>query len=448
MPVATTSAPLLPSLDKKGERLRKRNRQALNFNHFKPTSRNMPKGDLLINDTVYGFITIPQGILTDIIDHPYFQRLGRISQLGLMHWVYPGARHTRKEHSLGAFYLMQNALESLTSKGNCIFDIEYEAALIAVLLHDIGHGPFSHLLEGCFIENVSHEQLGATIMKQLDKEFNGRLSYAINIFQNHHTRPFLHDLVCSQLDVDRLDYLCRDSFYTGVHEGNIGSDRIIRMLDVADDRLTIKAKGIYTLENYLMARRLMYWQVYLHKTSVASQQLLNAVIRRAKYVVRNGDPLFATPALNYFLQQEINLQHLQEDENCLNFFTRLDDTDIICAAKEWQYHKDPVLSKLAEGLVNRQLPKAEVYDTLPVEQMQEWKQTTARQLHISEEDASYCVTLHTIGKETYSATSAGITLLYPDGQTKDLSEASQLITKEVAHMYQKKHYLIHPKFSN
>ena len=282
----------------------------------------MTNDDLIINDPIYGFINIPSGLLRNIVDHRFFQRMGRISQLGLLSWVYPGAHHTRKEHSLGAFHLLQKSFRSLANKGVYIFDVEEEAALAAILLHDVGHGPFSHLLENILLENTSHEEVSIALMNVMNEEMGGCLENAINIYQGNQSRPFLHSLVSSQLDVDRLDYIERDSFYTGVHEGHIGTERIISMLDVINDTLVVKSKGIYTLENYLMVRRLMYWQVYLHKASISAMNLLQSLIKRARFVVNNGDLLFGTPSLLFILQNNYRPEYKGINKEVLNHFTQ------------------------------------------------------------------------------------------------------------------------------
>jgi len=320
----------------------------------------MPYERKIINDPVFGFINIPKGLLYDIVRHPLLQRLTRIKQVGLSSVVYPGAQHTRFQHSLGAFHLMSEAITQLASKGNFIFDSEAEAVQAAILLHDIGHGPFSHVLEDTIVKGVSHEEISLMLMERMNKEMNGQLSLAIQIFKDEYPKRFLHQLVSGQLDMDRLDYLRRDSFYTGVTEGNIGSARIIKMLDVADDRLVVESKGIYSIENFLTARRLMYWQVYLHKTSVAYEKMLISTLLRAKELASQGVELFASPALRFFLYNDINPTEFYNNPDCLENFIQLDDNDIWTALKVWSTHTDKVLSTLSTGMINRNIFKVEI----------------------------------------------------------------------------------------
>ena len=314
----------------------------------------------IINDPVFGFINIPKGLLYDIVRHPLLQRLTRIKQVGLSSVVYPGAQHTRFQHSLGAFYLMSEAITQLASKGNFIFDSEAEAVQAAILLHDIGHGPFSHVLEDTIVKGIPHEEISLMLMERMNKEMNGQLSLAIQIFKDEYPKRFLHQLVSGQLDMDRLDYLRRDSFYTGVTEGNIGSARIIKMLDVADDRLVVESKGIYSIENFLTARRLMYWQVYLHKTSVAYEKMLISTLLRAKELASQGIELFASPALRFFLYNDITPTEFYSNPDCLENFIQLDDNDIWTALKVWSTHTDKVLSTLSMGMINRNIFKVEI----------------------------------------------------------------------------------------
>ena len=320
----------------------------------------MPHERKIINDPVFGFINIPKGLLYDIVRHPLLQRLNRIKQVGLSSVVYPGAQHTRFQHSLGAFYLMSEAITQLASKGNFIFDSEAEAVQAAILLHDIGHGPFSHVLEDTIVKGVSHEEISLMLMERMNREMNGQLSLAIQIFKDEYPKRFLHQLVSGQLDMDRLDYLRRDSFYTGVSEGNIGSARIIKMLDVADDHLVVESKGIYSIENFLTARRLMYWQVYLHKTSVAYERMLISALLRAKELASKGVELFASPALKFFLYNHIDPEVFYNNPDCLENFIQLDDNDIWTALKVWSTHTDKVLSTLSLGMINRNIFKVEI----------------------------------------------------------------------------------------
>jgi len=362
----------------------------------------MPYERKIINDPVFGFINIPKGLLYDIVQHPLLQRLTRIKQVGLSSVVYPGAQHTRFQHSLGAFYLMSEAITQLTSKGNFIFDSEAEAVQAAILLHDIGHGPFSHVLEDTIVQGVSHEEISLMLMERMNKEMNGQLSLAIQIFKDEYPKRFLHQLVSGQLDMDRLDYLRRDSFYTGVTEGNIGSARIIKMLDVADDRLVIESKGIYSIENFLTARRLMYWQVYLHKTSVAYERMLISTLLRAKELASQGVELFASPALHFFLYNDINHTEFHNNPDCLENFIQLDDNDIWTALKVWSNHPDKVLSTLSLGMINRNIFKVEnSAEPIGEDRIKELTLQISQQLGITLSEANYFVSTPSIEKNMY-----------------------------------------------
>lgn len=352
----------------------------------------MPYERKIINDPVFGFINIPKGLLYDIVRHPLLQRLTRIKQVGLSSVVYPGAQHTRFQHSLGAFHLMSEAITQLASKGNFIFDSEAEAVQAAILLHDIGHGPFSHVLEDTIVKGVSHEEISLMLMERMNKEMNGQLSLAIQIFKDEYPKRFLHQLVSGQLDMDRLDYLRRDSFYTGVTEGNIGSARIIKMLDVADDRLVVESKGIYSIENFLTARRLMYWQVYLHKTSVAYEKMLISTLLRAKELASQGVELFASPALRFFLYNDINPTEFYNNPDCLENFIQLDDNDIWTALKVWSTHTDKVLSTLSTGMINRNIFKVEISsEPISEDRKKELTLHISQQLGITLSEANYFV---------------------------------------------------------
>ena len=362
----------------------------------------MPYERKIINDPVFGFINIPKGLLYDIVRHPLLQHLTRIKQVGLSSVVYPGAQHTRFQHSLGAFYLMSEAITQLTSKGNFIFDSEAEAVQAAILLHDIGHGPFSHVLEDTIVQGVSHEEISLMLMERMNKEMNGQLSLAIQIFKDEYPKRFLHQLVSGQLDMDRLDYLRRDSFYTGVTEGNIGSARIIKMLDVADDRLVIESKGIYSIENFLTARRLMYWQVYLHKTSVAYERMLISTLLRAKELASQGVELFASPALHFFLYNDINHTEFHNNPDCLENFIQLDDNDIWTALKVWSNHPDKVLSTLSLGMINRNIFKVEnSAEPIGEDRIKELTLQISQQLGITLSEANYFVSTPSIEKNMY-----------------------------------------------
>jgi len=360
--------------------------------------------------------------------------------------VYPGAQHTRKQHSIGAYHLMCGALETLAAKGVFIFDAEREAVEAAILMHDLGHGPYSHVLEGAFVPDAGHEEITLLMMRRMNEEMHGALSLAIKVFRGDYPKRFLHELICSQLDMDRLDYLCRDSFYTGVREGNIGAERIIKMLNVDGDRLVVDAKGIYSVENYLMARRLMYWQVYLHKTAVAAEEVLRSTLRRARELAARGVELFASPALRFFLYNEVGLAGLAADGAVLDRYATLDDSDILCALKVWARHPDPVLSALAGAFVDRRLFKVEVYDeAVPPGRTEELRARVTARLGVSAEEAAYFVTTRTVEKEMYSTTAEGICLLEKDGTRRDVSSVSHIVTGETAKQADRKVYLFRPR---
>lgn len=412
--------------------------------------------NLIINDPVYGFTAIPKGLLTGIVNHPFFQRLGRIRQLGMASTVYPSAVHTRKQHSIGAFHLMNEALKVLSSKGLFIFDSEAEAALAAILLHDIGHGPYSHVLEHSLISGRgTHEDITLIMMRKINEEMHGALNLAIQVFEDKYPKRFLHELLCSQLDTDRLDYLCRDSFFTGVREGNIGAARIIKTLNVADDHLVVESKGIYSIENYLMARRIMYWQVYLHKTVVAAEEQLRSALKRARYLILNGHKLQATPALSFFLKNDIDIEQIATDEETLNNYATLDDSDIICSIKSWQTSSDSILSTLSKGFINRHLFKADVfYGEIPDEEIDRYANETAKRLNISKAEANYFVTKRDVSAQLYSYTSEKIGILCEDGNVVDVSSISSIVRNDPAAMpgneamlrlSDTKHYLCHLK---
>ena len=401
----------------------------------------------VVNDPVYGFVSVPRGLLCELINHPAFQRLSRIRQLGMSALVYPGATHTRWAHSLGAYHLMREAFRALKEKGVFVFDVEEEGAEIAILLHDIGHGPFSHVLEHTLIEHLSHEEITRALMRRLNREFGGALGMAIQIYSDEYPKRFLHQLICSQLDTDRLDYLCRDSFYTGVREGNIGAARLIKMLSVADDRLVVEGKGLYSVENYLMARRLMYWQVYLHKTAVAAEEMLRAALERAKELTRGGVRLFASPQLEYFLRSEVQTSHFEEDEECINHFLNLNDSDILCALGVWQHSEDTVLSALAGGFVNRRLFKADIFEgNVSGEALDDCRERVAAQLHIPLEATRYFVRRRFVSKEMYSANAEGIKVQMPDGAIADVSDVSHIVRGEAVTKEEGRTYVFHPEW--
>lgn len=396
----------------------------------------------IINDPVFGFINIPKGLIMEVITHPTMQRLHRIKQLGLSSMVYPGAQHTRFQHSLGAFFLMTEAIQSLRGKGVEISDHEAESVKLAILLHDVGHGPFSHVLESTIAPEVHHEEISLLLMERMNRELGGRLDLAIRIYKDEYEKRFLHQLVSSQLDMDRLDYLRRDSFYTGVTEGNIGSARIIKMLGVKDDHLVVESKGIYSIENFLTARRLMYWQVYLHKTSVACEKMLISTLTRAKELAKAGAELFASPALHHFLYTDITRESFFNDDKCLDTFTQLDDNDIWSALKVWASHPDKVLSTLSKGLVNRKLFKVEFSEQPFTQEYQESLiEHISCTLDINREEASYLICPAIQEKDMYTAADDHIEILYNDGTTRDIAEASDMFNLSLLQKKVKKYFI-------
>ena len=400
----------------------------------------------IISDPVFGFIKIKRGLLYDIVQHPFFQRLNRINQLGLASVVYPGARHTRFQHSLGAFHLMSEAIKSLTEKGVYIFDSEAEAVQAAILMHDIGHGPFSHVLENTLIHGISHEDISLMMMEQINHDLKDQLNLAISIFKDEYPNKIFHQLISSQLDMDRLDYLRRDSFYTGVTEGNIGSARIIKMLNVADDKLVVDSKGIYSIENYLTTRRLMYWQVYLHKTAVGYEKVLVNTLKRAKYLVRQGLDVFSTPALAYFLKNDIDAQWFASHPEALQMYAELDDSDIWSALKVWKHSDDKILSTLATDMTDRHLFKVEVTEDRPeYDYLQEKMHKIAVAMGITEEDAHYLLTMTEIGKDMYNPEDDSIGILYKDGTVKDIAEASEILNVQLLSKKIRKYYLCYQR---
>lgn len=397
----------------------------------------------LINDPIYGFITIPNGIVFELIAHPYFQRLRRITQMGLSYLVYPGAHHTRFHHAIGCLHIMQKALTTLVDKGVSISQEEEEATLIAILLHDIGHGPFSHALEHSIVSGTTHEQLSLKFMKALNDEFNGSLTLAIRIFKGEYHRPFLNQLVSGQLDMDRTDYLKRDSFYTGMAEGNINTDRIIAMLNVHDDELVVEEKGIYTVEKFLVARRLMYWQVYLHKTSLVAEQLIIRVLKRAKELRISGQILETSQALGFFLKQDIGETFAQD---ALEAYAQLDDFDIIAAMKTWCTHDDFVLRELSKSIINRKLLKVKIRKKA----FAKGKTTKlidrfATANNITKEEAAYFVFDGHISNQGYNYTQGGINILYRNGKKVDIIKASDQLSLKVLTKIIVKNYICYPK---
>ncbi len=404
-------------------------------------------GYKIINDPVFGFIKIRMGLIYDIVQHPLFQRLNRINQLGLASVVYPGARHTRFQHSLGSLFLMSEAVKSLKEKGVYIFDSEEEAVKIAILLHDIGHGPFSHVLEHTLMHGISHEDISLLMMEQINREKHGELNLAISIFKDEYPNKIFHQLISSQLDMDRLDYLRRDSFFTGVTEGNIGSARIIKMLNVKDDRLVIESKGIYSIENFLTTRRLMYWQVYLHRTAVGYEKILVNTLLRAKDLVRSGKEIFAAPALAYFLGNEVNAEWFATHDDALQMYADLDDSDICSALKVWKNSDDIILSTLASDMLDRHLFTVEVSEEPPAEEyLQSIRDHIALQMGIPVEDTRYLMTLTEIGKDMYNPEDDSIGILYKDGTVKDIAEASEILNVQLLSKKIRKYYLCYHRF--
>ncbi|MCF8380341.1 MAG: HD domain-containing protein [Bacteroidales bacterium] len=398
----------------------------------------------IINDPIYGFISFPFGIHYEIIEHPYFQRLRRINQLGLTNYVYPGANHTRFQHALGCGHLMWQAIQVLRSKEIEISDHEAESVISAMLLHDIGHGPFSHSLENSIISGTDHEKLSLIFMNTLNEIFEGRLSLAIQIFKNEYHKRFLFQLVSGQLDMDRLDYLKRDSYFTGVTEGVIGSDRIIKMLNVADDELVVDSKGIYSVEKFLVARRLMYWQVYLHKTVLAAEHLLINTLKRAKELSDSGEKLFATEALSYFLTKKEFDKNLSQET--LTFFSLLDDGDILISAKSWMKHKDPILSRLAGWLINRKLFAIRLQNNdFPLAEKDKIKEAIINHYGISESEVKYLMPTGDICNMAYNSSDEKIRILQKNGSLKEIISSSDIFDLSALSKTVKKYYLCFPK---
>jgi HD superfamily phosphohydrolase len=400
----------------------------------------------IINDPVYGFISIPTELIFDLIEHRYFQRLRYIKQLGMTHLVYPGALHTRFHHALGAMYLMGMAIETLRNKGHEISSEEEEAVIVAILLHDIGHGPFSHALEETIVEGISHEDISSMLMERLNEQFDGKLTMAIDIFNGTYKREFLHQLVSSQLDMDRMDYLNRDSFFTGVSEGVISSDRIIKMLNVKDDHIVVEEKGIYSVEKFLIARRLMYWQVYLHKTVIAAEQLLVKALKRSRELALAGEPIFTTPALSHFLKKPISRDAFMNEDHHLDAFASLDDTDIMAAIKVWANHDDFVLNKLCRDLVQRNLYKVDITNEAPDKQfIADLTNKAMEEYGITEHEASYFVFDDTIRNKAYKSGDGNIGILMKNGTVKDITAASDNSNLEALAKTVKKYILCFDK---
>lgn len=406
------------------------------------------KSQKILNDPVYGFITIPSELIFTIIDHPYFQRLRRIKQLGLTDFVYPGALHTRFHHAIGAMHLMSITLDNLRIKGTEISNKEYEAALIAILLHDIGHGPFSHALEYSLLKRVPHEQLSLLIIELLNQELDGKLDLVLRIFKNTYERTFFHQLVSSQLDIDRLDYLQRDCFFTGVSEGTIGADRIIKMMDVKNDQVVIEEKGIYSIENFLSARRLMYWQVYLHKTTVSAEKMLIKLIERAKMLRKSGMNFTITEEFDFFLQHENSVEDFQKNPDTLKKFLEMDDLDIWGAVKLWKRHPDYVLRNISNMFLTRDLFKITLTnEQFGNEEIEEMKLKTIHKLGIPGEDIQYFFSHGAVSNYGYLAKDR-INILTKKGKVIDVAQAADLPNIKVMSKIVEKHYVCKAKSLN
>ncbi len=408
----------------------------------------------IVNDPIYGFITIPDGTIFKLIEHPWFQRLRRIQQLGVTHLVYPGAVHTRFHHTLGAMHLMHKAIETLRSKGIEITEKEEESVKIAILLHDIGHGPLSHNLEHSIVNNISHEDMSSIFMEKLNKELDGELSLAIRIFRNKYPKKFLHQLVSSQLDVDRLDYLTRDTFFTGVTEGVVGYDRIINMMNVAGGNLVVEAKGIYSIEKFIIARRIMYWQVYLHKTVLSAMELVINIINRAKEVAANDGELFCTPSLRVFIYNNFSKIDFEKSEELVHTFSMLDDHDIMSCIKVWMSHPDYILSTLSTWLINRRLYSARLQkEPFSEQKIKQLIKKAKIKYQLSDKDVSYFVfsgevenAIYKIVEPQQSKTTTGrINILYPDGKVADITKASDYPGAGDLDRITRKYFLCSPK---
>lgn len=397
----------------------------------------------ILNDPIYGFIIIPSALIFDLIEHPYFQRLRRISQMGLSYLVYPGAHHTRFHHAIGCMHLMQKSVQLLRFKEVTITKEEETALYVAILLHDIGHGAFSHALEHSIVSNINHETISLKYMEVLNDEFNGQLSLAIEIFKGNHPKKFLYQLISSQLDMDRLDYLKRDSFYTGVAEGNINSERLITMLNVVDNQLVIEEKGIYSVEKFLIARRFMYWQVYLHKTGVVAEKLLEKVLKRAKELALKGVQLPASKSFSYFLYNKIDNTNFTNET--LKIFAKLDNYDVFSSIKEWISNEDVILSKLSESLINRRLPKVILQnEPFSNQQLMTAKKEAQKKLNLSVEELNYFVFQGEISNQAYNKTDA-INILFKNGEVEDITKASDQLNIQALSNNVSKYFMCFPK---
>ena len=404
------------------------------------------KSSKIINDPLYGFISLQGEIILNLIEHPYFQRLRRISQLGLTSLVYPGALHTRFHHAIGAMHLMQKAINVLRSKGQEISNYEAEGAKIAILLHDIGHGPYSHSLEHSIVDNISHEELSLFYMHKLNNEFNGKLDLAIQIFKDEYSKSYLHQLVSSQLDMDRMDYLIRDSFYSGVQEGVVGAERIINMLDVVNDKLVVESKGIYSVEKFLIARRLMYWQVYFHKTVVSAEQMLIKVLQRAKELSQNNIKLFGTSSLQHLLNNNFTIEDFKSNPKVFEAFTELDDYDIMASIKEWQNHSDNILASLSNKIVKRELFKVKLLDK-PMDNLSisRIKKNIVNSYNLDSTNVNYFFLEGVITNNAYKLNDSDIYILFKDNLIKDLIGAADKSTISALCTTVKKYFYCYPK---
>ena len=398
----------------------------------------------IFNDPIYGFITIPNTLIYDLIQHPYFQRLRRITQMGLSYLVYPGANHTRFHHAIGAMHMMQKAVEVLRFKEVSISKDEENALYIAILLHDIGHGPFSHAMEHSIVEEVNHEAISLLFMNKLNEEFNGQLSLAIQVFKGEYHRKFTLQLISSQLDMDRMDYLKRDSFYSGVAEGNINSDRLIQMMNVVEDVLVMEEKGIYSIEKFLMARRLMYWQAYLHKTSLVAELTLTKALQRAKEILHKGTIVECSRPLKFFMEHKITLENFSNDS--LDTFAQLDDFDIISALKNWQYHDDFILSSLSKMIINRDLSKVKLNnEKFPKEVLENMTRRFAKDNGITEQEAKYFIFKGKIKNQAYNKDAEPISILKKDRTIEDVVEASDQLNLKALSKPVTKYFICYPK---
>ena len=395
----------------------------------------------IINDPVYGFISISSDLLFDLVEHPYFQRLRRIKQLGLADMVYPGALHTRFHHALGAMHLMSQTLKALQEKGHLIWEPEVEAAQAAILLHDLGHGPFSHVLESVLMPGVPHEAITLALMKDLNRQMHGRLNMAIQMFEGTYPRKFFHQMISSQLDMDRMDYLNRDSFYTGVVEGSIGADRLIKMFDIADDQLVVEEKGILSIENFLHARRLMYWQVYLHKTLLSAQAMLTQILRRARKLIEEGVEIFATADFKRFLTHYYSIEDFEQIPDLLQSFNALDDNDVWVCVKSWMNSDDAILSTLCEGLINRHLFKIKLFDSLPNQSVLNESKENLIKAGVSDTDLSYFLIVGETTNWAYEKEQDPIKVKMKNGQLLDIAEASDIPTIEALTKIVRKYYV-------